>query len=103
MPLARANILKPRSCASKIPVKPTLLVNHPMSVSSRQIGLPERNEQNQNAYGDDNDLMESFYEPDPDQDLYGKFYRTRFLIVLHTTLWKQDNLIITLLLLRFVQ
>ncbi|KAG2187791.1 hypothetical protein INT44_005481 [Umbelopsis vinacea] len=41
-----------------------------MSVSSRQIGLPERNDQNLNAYGEDNDLMESFYEPDPDQDLY---------------------------------
>jgi hypothetical protein len=44
-----------------------------MSVSSRQNGLPERNEQNLNAYGDENDLMESFYEPDPDQDLYGLY------------------------------
>jgi hypothetical protein len=45
-----------------------------MSVSSRQIGLPERNDQSLSAYGEDNDLMESFYEPDPDQDLYGRYF-----------------------------
>jgi hypothetical protein len=42
-----------------------------MSVKGRPIDLPERNDQSLSTYGDDNDLMESFYEPDPDQDLYG--------------------------------
>jgi hypothetical protein len=42
-----------------------------MSVRGRPIDLPERNDHSLDAYGEDNDLMESFYEPDPDQDLYG--------------------------------
>ncbi|KAG2180932.1 hypothetical protein INT43_008512 [Umbelopsis isabellina] len=41
-----------------------------MSVKGRPIDLPERNDLSISTYGDDNDLMESFYEPDPDQDLY---------------------------------
>lgn len=53
-----------------------------MSVSSRQIGLPERNDQNLSAYGEENDLMESFYEPDPDQDLYGTFLLPSWRVIL---------------------
>lgn len=63
-----------------------------MSVSSRQNGLPERNEQNLNAYGDENDLMESFYEPDPDQDLYGLYPTTaqRLRVPKYTKLTHHD-------------